>query len=414
MRILRLMEHKPYHLLLATGDAAGSRLRAAFNVARFGHYFRTLTMMNSNTMHREWLYAVQDPLAQRCTLMKVRENEHDGMEQRSVVAENLHFIDALERMARFDSIAANPGMVPAVEDEHKTLQLSHYRIFANREGLAFNHDTHKFHATVDGHVVTTGLFNKSELRRIAAFSEQKHKKPDPYPAPAPQVMRENIVGATEKLLAFFKDEAQLKTVLALYTSLHQIERIWVDRNQRKFYTHSLEIASCDASFTNNTKDAFENRGRIDKARNKLIGDPYEGRQSAFFHAKIMERLRTIVFEHPELNARHKQALQDHEFSRDFALARRNAIQLSDDETMLQDKTEAAQFLKNRLASLDKIAAARGIGPEGIAGIHAVVYGGKLPAIFDDTAAFLKLLQNATQLYKDHLQKEQHRLRNLIP
>jgi hypothetical protein len=267
---------------------------------------------------------------------------------------------------------------------------------------------------MNGHIITAGLFDKDELVRINKFAETKRRTTDPFPVPAPQIMREGINDSTDQLLALFNDHEQLNHMLTFYKALHKIEQFLVDRNQNTFSVYSLDTALIDANFINDTKNAFENPWRIDKARIKISGDPHEGRQSAFFYTAILQRLHAIKPDHPELRAHHQKALRDHEFCFEFALARRNTIKIMQYDAKISEKKEAAAFLKNRLATLDKMAAKRGISPEGIAGLHAVVYGGKLPSVFDETAAFLELLNKAKQALQDDIRTKQRRLQTLIP
>lgn len=414
--ILRAMvfENKPYHLLVTPELDAVSRLRAAFNAARYGHYFRTLTMVNGNTMNHEWLYAVQDPLSHRCTLMKVQESPDTDMEQRSVVGEHLNFLDVLEKMARFDSVTANPGMTPAIENEKESLNLSHYHLFANREGLAFDHGTHTFHPTMNSHIVTSGMFNKEELKRVYAYNNMKNRPTDPFPVPSQKALLQGMRPPTEEFLSLFHDNTQLDQLLTFYRALHKLEQFWVDKNQSTFSIYSLDTAVIDPNFINETKKTFENPGRFDKARTRLVGDPYEGRQSAFFYSRIIQRLQNIQLDHPDLQKRHQKALKDHEFCFEFALARRNAIKIAEYHASIADKKEAAQFLKNRTATLDKLAAKRGISPEGIAGLHAAIYGGKLPSVFAETAAFLELLQKTKNILQEDIRAKQRRMQSLNP
>lgn len=408
-------ETKPYHLLGTPAQDTAQSLRAAFNAARYGHYFRTLTMLNTNTANREWLYAVQDPLLQRCTLMRVQDSAQDDMEHRSIVREGMNFIDALEHMARFDSTILNPGMAPAIEGEIESLSLSHYRLFANREGLALNHDTHRFHPSVKGHVVTSGLYDRSELNRVQEFSSQKHKSTDPFPVPQPHVLRANIQNITDKMMALFQDEEQLGAVLSLHKALHKIEQFWMDKERDSLDVRTLGIFLPNEDFTAETSKAFENQGLKSKLRQQWTGgDPYEGRQSAFFHARIMSRLREIKIAHPDLHAPHQSALQDHAFCAEFALARRNAIELMGSSKTRTTKEQHGQYLKNHLATLDKMAAKRGISPEGISFLHAAIYGTAQPAIFADTTAFTTLLQTSKYALDDHIQAEKIRLQKLLP
>ncbi|MGZ9108959.1 MAG: hypothetical protein ACXW4B_09090 [Micavibrio sp.] len=56
-------------------DDLRRNLRQQFDSARYGHYFRTSTFVNTATGAKEWLYAVQDPHSRRCILMKAREQD---------------------------------------------------------------------------------------------------------------------------------------------------------------------------------------------------------------------------------------------------------------------------------------------------------------------------------------------------
>lgn len=152
-----------------------------FDAARYGHYFRTSTFINTLTHNREWLYAVQDPHLRRCILMKVRENETG--QERVKIKDNMAFLDALNHMSRFEHPDANSNFLSVNADEKKTLGQSHFQSFALNEGLIRDVQTGEFHPTLYGHVVTSGSFDPHDLARLQTIANGPQKTPESFIIP---------------------------------------------------------------------------------------------------------------------------------------------------------------------------------------------------------------------------------------
>jgi len=232
------------------GSAARNNLRLSlrqqFDSARYGHYFRTSTFINTATGAEEWLYAVQDPHSRRCILMKAREKESTGPE-RIKVKEDLPFFDALDHMNRFENLLANPGYLAVDESEKERLGETHFDLFAKREGLIRDIKTREFHPTLQGHVVTSGSFDPQDLSDAIKFAATPQKKPESFVIPGHEILTRTGETSSDAILHMYKNIETLSALIDGHENLLKISNYYnkntIDIDARYSGKTKIDISS---------------------------------------------------------------------------------------------------------------------------------------------------------------------------
>ncbi|WP_435641385.1 hypothetical protein [Micavibrio aeruginosavorus] len=143
-----------------------STLRNVFTGAAYGRKFRSALYTNTNMPegNTEFLRAVADaPDVWRI----VREvTNSNGVESR-IVAENVSFNEAVEKVTAYEMTALNMSLLP-LEDESYDADRDGVEFFCRREGYVIDKDGY-VHKTDDGDLITPGRFDPETMRKMKSF-----------------------------------------------------------------------------------------------------------------------------------------------------------------------------------------------------------------------------------------------------
>ncbi len=426
------MEIKPYGdaaLLMTPGEPPSlvSRLRDQFNSARFGHYFRTQTLFNTVTMGREWLYAVQDPHSRRCILMKVHESENDDEEDRLPIGENVPFIDALNQLSRFEDLSLNPRMLPTDEEEIAQLGTSHFNAFANREGLVRDQKNGDYVPTLNGHVVTKGAFHRGDLARTMCHVQNPPARTEKFIVPDhPQ--QQPFTSSIGQIMALYKTLGQIQQATIYHKALSQISNYTLNGGQ-SFDAHRIcpELYSDEKSFLTQMEDEYsailkKQDGRYSSQISKIEQffrsgrKPYhDNRISAYVFFGVLEKLRETPFVDQAQARLHNRILNSHEAAYEFSLCRHYARAILDTAAASHhSRQDLAAKLETRLKNLNRMADKTGLDPVMKSTLLANVHGHTLPAYFEETADFIKKLDEAHKQVAHDISIHRQHLQDLAP
>ncbi|MGZ9108960.1 MAG: hypothetical protein ACXW4B_09095 [Micavibrio sp.] len=407
------------------------RLRQHFDAARYGHYFRTATLVNTNTGGQEWLYAVQDPHTRRCVLMKVREQE-TGLVERVRVKDEVSFIDALDQMGRFEDFSLNPQYVAADAAEIKTLGNAYFNAFANREGLVRDHQSGTFQPTLQGEAVTGGLFDPEELARVLKHAKNPPKTSETFLVPGYASIAKPDQTSIDLLVSMYGTHEKIKQAAVFHSALSDLSHYNLLPPPITFYaySHCKELYEKNYEYLGTVQELYRKQHDEDTKKPKLtkrFGDflsaplsanaPRDnGRRSAFLFYKILSDLRSTDFEDPAFNEKHQQMLDQQELAFEFSLAKHysNLISSDDQEVTHTAKQEAAGYLKDRIKILDMVASRMGIDETMRSALHACVYGDAMPTCLETTKEIVKNLKDAQDRMNDEIQDYKKNLKSLAP
>ena len=407
------------------------RLRQHFEAARFGHYFRTATLTNTATLNREWLYAVQDPHTRRCVLMKVREQD-GGLVERVRVRDDTSFIDALDQMSRFENFTLNPQYVATDETEITALSTTHFNAFANREGLARDHQSGLYQPTMQGQTITNGLFSQSDLERVLKHNQNPPDNTEKFLVPGYASLSKPDQTSIDLLVEMYGTLDKIKQAAVFHSALSDLSHYNLLPPPLNFnaYYHCKELYANAQSYIYTVDEQYReqhdektNRPKLTKRFGNFLSAPLspnapkdDGRRSAFLFYKILLDLRGTHFEDSAFNEKHHEMLDQQELAFEFSLAKHysNLVSSDDQEITHTKKQEAAEFLKTRIHILDQVASRMGIDETMRSALHACVYGDAMPTCLETTKDIVLSLKEAQARMNDEIQDYKKNLKSLAP
>lgn len=414
--------------LMMTGGTAslGGRLRQEFDAARFGHYFRTQTLFNTVTQAKEWLYAVQDTHSRRCIVMKVRESEN-GEEERLPVKENVPFIETLNQLSRFETLSLNPSLLPTDEEEVTQLGTAHFNAFANREGLIRDQDSGDYAPTLNGHVVTKGIFNRGDLVRTMNHAQKPPAQTEKFIVPDHH-KQEPFASSIAQIMALYNTQEQIQRMIVYHTALSQITTYTLN-GKRSFELDNIcpEFYSYDRAFStliDNEYDKMqEKQGGIISGKIAQMGQylritnspQHYDRLSIYTFFRILEKLRNTPFVDQTQAPLHNRILLSHEAAYEFSLCRYYAKGALDSSTMSFDHRQAlSDRLESRLKNLGRMADKTGLDPVMKSALIASVHGDNLPRYFEEIKDFVAKLHICKQQIDNDISVARQRQKDLAP
>lgn len=207
-------------------DAARNDTVKLFDDAFQGTYFRTLSFFNPD---REGLRtrceAIYTGRERRWQVAEVKEQDKNldsgtSAERRTIIEDNLTFFSAVTKVAAYECNQADLGFLPAETPSIETLGQTHYRSFAEREGIIF--DTSGVpHPTLHGEIVTNGDFTAEALKRARAYKRTERNPLADFEDILTGLMQVNG-GQAEDMSSLFnsmfskiKQRAQLRDIVAI-------------------------------------------------------------------------------------------------------------------------------------------------------------------------------------------------------
>ena len=426
----------------SAADSLSKRLRQDFNAARFGHYFRTSTMLNTATLNREWLYAVQDPHDCKCIVMKVQENENGQEDTRFPVKENMAFIDALNYLSRFENTSLNPSTLPLDDKETALLGDTHFNAFANREGLIRDRESGEYFPTLNGHAISKGVFNHGDLARTMQHAQTPPAQTEKFMIPG-HINPVRVTGSIDRLVKLYKTLDRIQYLSACHAALAGIIDYTLKARPRTDYYYSgsfdrykacSELYQLDQDFFSKISDDFENKkhtsykkpvtgpsGLTNKITNymasKLLpeGPPDDGRISTFTFFSILNKLKTMPLELAALKDEHQKILDCYEAAYEFSLCRHYSQQsLTESDIAYKEREDYTRLLTARLERLDNIAERTGLDPVMKASLRASVHGKTLPGYFQDIENFRSALNACEKEARSDADTARRSLTELAP
>jgi hypothetical protein len=407
------------------------RLRQHFDAARYGHYFRTATLLNTATLSREWLYAVQDPHTRRCILMKVREQD-SGLMEKIRVKDEISFIDALDQMGRFEDFSLNPQYVAADAAEIKALGNAYFNTFANREGLVRDHQNGTFQPTLRGEAVTSGLFDPEELARVLKHAKNPPKTTEKFLVPGYAFIAKPDQTSIDFLVSMYGTHEKIKQAAVFHSALSDLSHYNLLPPPTNFsaYSHCRELYGNNQDYIYGVDNLYRKqysketgKAKLSKRFGDFISAPVSanaprdnGRRSAFLFYKILSDLRSTDFQDPAFNEKHQQMLDQQELAFEFSLAKHysNFISSDNQDITHTEKKNAAGYLKDRIKILDKVAGRMGIDETMRSALHACVYGDTLPTCLETSKDIVLSLKDAQKRMNAEIQDYKKNLKSLAP
>lgn len=207
-------------------EAARSDTVKLFDEAFQGTYFRTMSFFNPDReglrTRCEAIYMGRELRWQVAEVKEQDENLDSGTpaERRTIIEDGLTFFSAVTKVAAYEANQADLGFLPAETPSLETLGHTHYRSFAEREGIIF--DTSGIpHPTLHGEVVTNGDFTTEALKRARAFKRTERNPLANFEDVLTGLMQvngdqaEDMSSLFDSLFSKIKQRAQLRDIVAI-------------------------------------------------------------------------------------------------------------------------------------------------------------------------------------------------------
>ncbi len=395
-----------------------------FNTARYGHYFRTATFLNTTTNNREWLYAVQDPQARRCILMKVRENETG--EERVKIKDNMAFLDALNHMSRFEHPDANPNFVPANTDEKNALGKSHFQNFALNEGLIRDIHTGEFHPTLYGHVVTSGSFDPHEVARIQMIANAPQKTPESFIIPGHDAIVRAGESSIDVIARMHTGIAKITAVLSYHRNLLALTQNYdqstdiegAPKEEVRMHTwqYNLDFSTeTDRKALESAIKKFNAQG-IGKKLSRSLSITDDGTRSfqGYLHDFYIQKLKSLSPEQKEDGPEFQRILKLHELVFEHSRCRntyQQTLRYHSDNVVREARVDNHQSSMKRL---QKICQKLDFDDVQTGTVKAFVFSQETLPYHDQIQEFLWSLRMVKTIRENNIENEKRNLSALVP
>lgn len=285
MKLSRLFRRKqedaplalaPPPALPISGREAHIKLRGQFQQAMYGVFFCTRTyrsIIEGESVWREAVY-LSDFGWQVQTLSREQGPDGKALIRCAHVNQDkgMNFIEAVQNLSIFEHTTQSHSGIEMDAGEVAQLGATHVRAFAEREGLIF--DIHGMaHATLDGRLVSEGLFDEDSRARAIENASKRHE----YLSALPTISLPVVKAVRDDVFAFHHD-------LYITSALGMLEKFVQIINREGWVAHRA-----DGNLENNWSYSLDGQNYISgKMRGyySVNRDVYNKSVSnAFVHAK---------------------------------------------------------------------------------------------------------------------------------